>query len=126
MRRSAAAAPASHRLLELDQKGKKWNGMKEAARHQIAINPVTKPAQFAQGCAAQATGDEELASGAFEKLLLLKPENPAEIHFRLGQIFSGSDPEKARRHVIEALVEAPRYGEAHDLLAELRAKLNKS
>ena len=126
MRRNAAAAPACLRLLELDQKLKDWSGMKEAARHQIAINPFTKPAQYALGCAAQATGEEELAIGAFEKLLLLKPENPAEIHFRLGQLHAGTDPEKARRHVIEALVEAPRYGEAHDLLAELHAKLNKS
>jgi tetratricopeptide (TPR) repeat protein len=126
MRRSAAASPACLRLVELDRKSADWEKLKEAARHQLAINPFVKSAHYALGCAGQATGDAALAIDSFEKLLILKPENPAEVHFRLGQLLAQNDPEKARRQVIEALLEAPRYGEAHELLAQLHSKAQKS
>jgi tetratricopeptide (TPR) repeat protein len=119
---SATASAACLRLLELDLKAKNWNGVRDTAPRQLAINPLIKPTHYALGCAAQEIGDPAMAIDSFEKLLLLKPENPAEIHYRLGRLLSGSDPKKARHHVIEALLEAPRYGEAHELLGELKGK----
>jgi len=83
--------------------------------------PLIKPAHYALGCAARKweSGDGD----DVRNLLLLKPENPAGVHYRLGRLLSGSDPTKARHHVIEALLEgATRYGEAHDLLVELKGK----
>ncbi|RFC43983.1 MAG: Tetratricopeptide (TPR) repeat [Verrucomicrobia bacterium] len=121
-RQSAAASAACLRLIELDQKAGNTEGMRVAARQQLAINPFLQPAHYALGCAAQAAGENAMAVESFQKLLLLKPDNAAEIHYRLGQVLAPSDVEGARRHVLEALLEAPRYLEAHRLLVELKAR----
>lgn len=117
---SATASAACLRLLELDLRAKNWKGVKDTAPRQLAINPFIKPAHYALGYAAQESGDQATAIDSFENLLLLKPENPAEVHYRLGRLLSGSDPKRARYHAIDALLEAPRYREAHDLLVELK------
>jgi len=119
---SATASAACLRLIDLDQKSGNWEGVRDSARRQLAINPFLKPPHYALGRGAQETGDGANAVEAFRKLLLLQPENAAEIHFRLGQLLASSDVELARRHVLEALVEAPRYREAHRLLVELQRK----
>jgi tetratricopeptide (TPR) repeat protein len=122
MRRSAAAVAAGERLLELDRARADWPAVRETARRQMAVNPFLKSAHHCLACAAEETGRPGEAARAWETLLRLKPENPAEAHLRLGKLFAAEDPERARRHVLDALLEAPRSAEAHSLLAELRRR----
>ncbi|MES1167046.1 MAG: hypothetical protein ABUL68_03510, partial [Pseudomonadota bacterium] len=52
-------------------------------------------------------------------LLKLDPPNPADAHFQLAQLLQRTGDPEARRHVLEALEEAPRYREALALLLEI-------
>ncbi|MBU6301930.1 MAG: tetratricopeptide repeat protein [Verrucomicrobia bacterium] len=121
-RRSAAASEACLRLIELDRKTGNWAGAREAAGRQLAINPFLQPAHYALGRGAEAAGETDGAVQAFRKLLLLKPDNAAEVHYRLGRLLAPGDAEQAKRHVLEALLEAPRDLEAHRLLVELQTR----
>ncbi len=52
----------------------------------------------------------------------MDPADPADLHFRLARnLHLLSRDEEALRHVLMALEEAPRFGEAHRLLLELDA-----
>jgi hypothetical protein len=65
--------------------------------------------------------EEEYAAAAHagEVLLQLDPPDFASIHLRVARQWLPSDPARARRHVLQALEEAPRFRAAYDLLATL-------
>ena len=52
-------------------------------------------------------------------LLLLDPPDRAAVHYRIARQYQGTDTAQARRNVLLALEEAPRFRKAHALLAEL-------
>jgi tetratricopeptide (TPR) repeat protein len=125
-RRSAAASGACLRLMELDRLAGNWEGAREAAQRQLAVNPFLQPPHYVLGRAAESAGERDAAVAAFRRLLLLKPDNGAEVHYRLGRLLAPTDAEQAKRHVLEALLEAPRDPEAHRLLVELQAGKSSS
>jgi hypothetical protein len=56
----------------------------------------------------------------------MKPADPADVHFKLGRLLhQRADPE-AKRHVLLALEEAPRFRAAHELLLEIVAASPRS
>ncbi len=59
------------------------------------------------------------AADSLNALLHLDPIDPAEIHFTLAAALKDSKPDKAKRHVLQALERAPRYLEALQLLEKL-------
>ena len=117
--RDGEATDASLRLVELDLEAKDWQALDGSARRVLAVNPLLRAPHRALGLSAQERGDEAVATGAFETLLQLDPVNPADVHFRLAGLYRKNDEAKARRHVLLALEEAPRFREAHRLLLEL-------
>jgi hypothetical protein len=50
---------------------------------------------------------------------LLDPPDPAEAHYRLARLLHQAGDPAAKRHVLQALEEAPRFREAHRLLLEI-------
>ncbi len=120
--RDGEANDAFVRLVELDLEAQDWPALDGSARRVLAVNPLLRAPHRALGMAAQQQGDDEMARRSFETLLELDPVNPADVHFRLATLYRGPDPAKARRHVLEALEEAPRFQAAHGLLRELTEK----
>tara|TARA_R110002096_G_scaffold362892_4_gene556038 strand:+ start:3254 stop:5788 length:2535 start_codon:yes stop_codon:yes gene_type:complete len=118
--RKADATPAFLRLLEIDLESENWEPLLANADRQMAVNPFIKTAHHCRACAAQALGEKPVAIDSFKKLLKLGPASPADVNFRLAQLFGPEEPEKAKRHVLDALVDAPRFREAHELLLELK------
>ena len=114
--RSAEAYTAYTRLLEVDLEEENWDGLLKTAKQTKAINPFLKHAHYCRGCAHEALDERQSAVKSFEKLLVLKPVNPSEVRFRLARLLQSEDDQKAKRYLIDSLVEAPRYREAHDLL----------
>ena len=53
------------------------------------------------------------------RLLLLKPADPVDLHFRLATALVDRSPDEAKRHVLQALEDAPRFRAAQKLLARL-------
>jgi tetratricopeptide (TPR) repeat protein len=87
----------------------------------LAVNPLIPAPYAALGEAGAASGKTSDAIEAYRKLLLLDPPDPAEAHFQLARLLhaqGGSDPE-ARREVLKALEEAPRFRDAQRLLLDM-------
>lgn len=118
-KRKADAVDAYGRLADLAQARGDWAGVAIHAERLLAVNPLSKRAQWSRGRAAEEMGQAAAAAESFGALLRLGPENPAEVHFRLARVIRAQDPARARREAVEALLEAPRFAEAHELLAEL-------
>jgi len=87
----------------------------------LAVNPLISLPYRAQAKAGAALGKNDQAITAFRKLLLLDPADPADAHYQLASLLHARrDSEKeARRHVVQALEEAPRFRDAQRLLLEI-------
>ena len=117
--RDADALDAFTRLIELDMAAEDWAAVEVDARRLLALNPLLRSPHLALGVAAQQQGKAVEAIAAFGSLLRLDPVNPADVHFRLAQLHAAGDPDLAKRHVLLALEEAPRFRAAHELLLEI-------
>lgn len=113
------ALEAYLRLIELAEADGDWQTVTLNARRCLAVNPLLPQPYRALAQASAALGDTHESVNAYRKLLLLAPPDPAEVHFRLGRLLQKENPMDAKRQVLLALEEAPRFREAHRLLLEL-------
>jgi tetratricopeptide (TPR) repeat protein len=111
------------RLIELAGARKDWTEETKYAERLLQINPLLSAPYRALAEAGNSSGNEEQAIDAYRKLLLLDPPDPADTHFRLARLLHarGGAESEAKRHVLEALEDAPRYGDAQRLLLEIEA-----
>jgi tetratricopeptide (TPR) repeat protein len=109
------------RLIELCRQEKDWASVTNYADRLLAINPLSPVPHRALAEAGAALGNNGQAIGAYKKLLALDPPDASGIHFQLAKLLHarGGSEGEAKRHVLEALEEAPRFREAQRLLLEL-------
>ena len=119
-RRSGDAASAFNRLMELDLAAKNWAELENVATRSLAINPFLKLPNEALASAAEASGKQDVAIGALKKLMILGPDNPVETNFKLAQLLKDKDRPAAKRYVLDALAEAPRFREGQRLLLQMQ------
>ena len=115
------ALDAYRRLMELGAAAHDWPAVSLNARRYLAVNPlVPLPYRFlAQAC--ETTGETATAISAYRAMLALEPPDPAEVHFKLARLLRQAGSLEARRQVLQALEEAPRYREALRLLLEIES-----
>jgi tetratricopeptide (TPR) repeat protein len=118
--RNASALPAFQRLLELQVANENWSAVMTNSVRITDIDPYQVATYRSLARAAEALEQPKQAIYAYERMLDLDTEDPAGAHYQLARLYRESQPEKAWRHVLDALTEAPRYPEAHQLFAELR------
>jgi tetratricopeptide (TPR) repeat protein len=109
------ALPALLRLMELATAAGDWPAVAAIAARVCAINPFLRTANEALAAAATRAGDDAAAITAWRRLLALQPPATAPIHLALARLLRSADAEQARRHLLDALAEAPRFLEAHQL-----------
>jgi tetratricopeptide (TPR) repeat protein len=121
--RDSDAAESLLRLLELQAAAADWPAVATNTLRLLAINPlIPQPHRF-RAQASEAMGEMKDAIEAYRKLLLLDPADPADAHYRLARLlFQAQDP-AAKRHVLKALEEAPRFRDALKLLLEINRRL---
>lgn len=114
------APDAYLRLMELATADKDWATVVRNAERYLAVNPLVAPPYRYQAQATAETGDISGAVVAWRTLLQLDvPETP-DAHFRLaGLLNTRGETADARRHVLEALEETPRFRDALRLLVEI-------
>ncbi len=113
------ALDAFGRLMELARAATDWPAVVANARRYLAVNPLVAAPYRYLAEAAEGIGDRSATIIACRALLQLDPANPAEVHYRLArQLHALGDP-TARRHLLQALEEAPRYRDALRLLLEM-------
>lgn len=110
------------RLLELAQARKDWPAVADYAQRILAVNPLLAQPYQALAQASEATDHKDQSIHAYRKLLLLSPPDAAGVHFSLARLLHerGDAETEARKHVLLALEDAPRYREAHKLLLKLK------
>lgn len=113
------ALPAVSRLLTLAERANDWKEETRWSNQWIAINPLAAKPWRALLDAGEKQGDSPNAIAAGRTLLLLEPTDVAIIHYRVARLLQPIDLPEARKHVLLALAEAPRYRAAYDLLNQL-------
>ena len=114
------AQDAYVRLMELATETEDWPTVLTNAQRYLAVNPLAPlPYRFlARG--SEASNDLPAAIEAYRALLQLDPPNPADLQFRLAKLLHQEGSPEARRHLLEALEEAPRFREALRLWRQMR------
>ncbi len=108
------------RLIELCRESEDWEGVVRSAERVLAVNPLLPGVHRELATAAEALRDPARAIPSYRALLRMDPIDPAEMHFRLaGLLREQGDLKSARRQVLTALEEAPRFRAAHRLLLEI-------
>jgi len=116
------APDAYARLAEIASARKDWKAVLANAGRFTAVNPLAPEPHRSIAEAREATGDKPGAIRAYRTVLALNPPDQPEIHFRLARLLHATGDAAAKRELLLALEEAPRFREAHALLLELDAK----
>jgi tetratricopeptide (TPR) repeat protein len=119
---SSDAADAYSRLMEVGMEQEDWTQVVENGARYLAVYPLLPAVYSRLGQASAELGREEAAVQSYQRLLLLDPADPVEVHYRLARLLQERDPAAAKRHVLEALADAPRFREGHRLLLKIVEK----
>ena len=124
---SADAVDPRLRLIELAAGAKDWKTVRALADEVLAINPLVPGPHRFLAQAAEALADRPAAIHAHRTLLQMDPLDPADHHYRLaGLLAAEQNLPEARRQVVRALEEAPRFRAAHQLLLEIASKMEST
>jgi len=119
---SSDAADAYNRLMEIGVEQKNWTQVIENGERYLAVHPMLSATYQRLGWANEALGREEPAVQSYQRLLLLDPSDPVDVNYRLARLLQQRDPTAAKRHILEALADAPRFREGHKLLLTMPAQ----
>jgi tetratricopeptide (TPR) repeat protein len=123
--RDDSALGAYRRLMELGAAAKDWPEVAKNAQRYTAVDPLVALPYKYLGQAADELGDTKNGIMAYRAMLALDPADPAEVHFKLAKLLQKEGNPEAKRQVLEALEEAPRYREALKLLLEIEGSATK-
>lgn len=118
---SSDAADAYTRLMEIATEQQAWQQVVENGDRYLAVYPMLGRVYEWLGQAAEKLGQSERAVDSYRRLLLLNPADPVEVNYRLARLLRHDEPALARRHILEALADAPRFRDGHRLLVEILA-----
>ncbi|MEZ6127492.1 MAG: peptidase MA family metallohydrolase [Planctomycetaceae bacterium] len=116
LQRSAEDLSSAMELLSLHVAAENWGEALKVSRLVDSIDPLRVTAVRQTLTAALAASEESVAVSSLKALLELDPADAARTHFQLARLLQGNDTALAKRHVLLALEQAPRYRDAHKLL----------
>ncbi len=123
----ADAVDALARLMTIYNDREDWPALWETAQRMLAVDPLRRALHVHLSRAAEELGKNEAAIAAYKAVLQLDPIDPARAHFRLAQLLQQQgDLPAARRQVLMALEEAPRYRAALRTLLEIVEQMDDS
>ena len=106
------------RLVELASEAGERKSVKRYAERALAVNPLLPGPHRQLALVAEHEKDTDAAIEAWQTLLKLSPEDLPEAHFRLACLLRPKDKSQAKRYLLMALEDAPRFREAHRLLID--------
>ena len=118
--RDGEILPPRLRLLEIYEQKEDWARVDQLAQSVLAINPLRSDPHEQLLAAAHARGEKVRTIEPLSALLEMSPVDPAAFHYQLADaLLADGQPKLARRHVLWALENAPRYRQAQQLLLQL-------
>ncbi|MFP6899667.1 MAG: hypothetical protein VCA36_01910, partial [Opitutales bacterium] len=106
------------RLIELGEEAEDWEAVRANAERALAVNPLLPRPHRHLALAAENQDQGSSAIESWRTLLQLEPEDPAEAHFHLATLLEPNEKGVAKRHLLMALEEAPRFRQAHRMLLD--------
>lgn len=116
---SADATDAFERLMQIHAQRREWVKVLEYSARYRAVDPLRPEPWRYEAEASEAAGRNANAIAACRALIELGPSDPAGIHYRLAKLLHAAGDPGAKREVLLALEEAPRFRAAHELLLEI-------
>jgi tetratricopeptide (TPR) repeat protein len=110
---------AYERLMEIAIKEQNWQQVINNGQKYMAVYPLVTKLHWQLGRAYEELGKDDKAIESYRRLLSLDYSDPAELNYRLGRLLKEKDPVTAKRYVLTALAEAPRFRQAHKLLLKI-------
>ena len=107
----------SLRLAELASERNDWPAVLSNAERVLAVNPLVAAPHRYLADAGEHAGDDDRALAGLFALAEMEPFDPAALSYRTAKLLHRTGhKESARRHILQALEEAPRYRDAQRLL----------
>ncbi|TWT94274.1 tetratricopeptide repeat protein [Neorhodopirellula pilleata] len=120
LRRSSDALALMTDMIAMDLEEERWESVVDLADQAIGVQPLRIELHDAMATAAMKSGQPDRAIAALESMTALKPLDPIAHDYRLAQAHHLAGEESAaKRHVLRALEQAPRYRDALQLLLEI-------
>ena len=108
------------RLAELSSQADEWEATRQFAHRWLAVSPLQPAPHRIAAEAADKLHDDHLAVESYRALLSLNPIDVADLHLKLATALQRTgDLAAAKRQVLLALEEAPRFRAAHRRLLEI-------
>ncbi|HUG69815.1 MAG TPA: tetratricopeptide repeat protein [Pirellulaceae bacterium] len=124
---SADHTVAYQRLLELATEREDWAEVRKNGERLLAVNPLLPGPHRSLVKAAEQLNDDQLAISSLNALLRMDPIDPADMHYRLGcALRRTGDLPVAKRQILMALEEAPRFRAAHRQLLEILDEMDEN
>lgn len=118
--RDGEAMDAYLRLIELARAENEWPAVYANAKRILAVDPLTPAPHRYLSEAAEQLDKPHDAIAAYQALLEFDTVDRVDAHYRLARLFDEqASADRARRHLLLALEEAPRFLAAHRLLLKL-------
>ena len=117
--RDADAGATYLRLIEIAEAEEDWESLHRNAERLMAVNPLTPHPHIVRLPEwPNSTDQPETAMRAYRSLLVMDPDDPAELHYRLASNYRELDSTPdAKRHVLMALENAPRFRDSTEVVA---------
>jgi DNA-binding SARP family transcriptional activator len=97
-----------------------WPAVSMSAERLLAVNPLLPVGHEMLARSAAELGRADEVVEPLAALAQMDPIDPADVHFRLAEAYYElGNRDQARREVLKALEEAPRFREAQKLLLNL-------
>jgi tetratricopeptide (TPR) repeat protein len=107
------------RLMEIAIQEQNWQEVIKNCERYIAVNPLVNSVHLQLSRANEELGNDEPAVNGYKKLLRLDYPDQAELDYRIGRLLEDKNPEEAKRYVLSAIAEAPRFRDAQRLLLKI-------
>ena len=97
-----------------------WQQVQDLAERFLAVNPLIPTGHEYLAVASEALQQPEVAIDALKALALMEPIDPAALHYRTARAYTQlQQTSQAKRQVLMALEDAPRYRDALRLLLKV-------
>lgn len=107
------------RLIEIASEEEDHASARKYAKLLLEVNPLLPQLHRALAIAEESLGADSAAISAYRTVLKLDPADPADLHYRLARLLHQNGEPEARRHILLALQDAPRFRDGHKLLLEI-------
>ena len=117
------ALPGLTRYIEMEKDAEAWESVRQLADRAMEIQPLAPSLHQIKADACRALETPEAALRSLQALRAMDPVDVAGLDFRTAEALAGAGRiDAAKSHVIDALMQAPRYRDAHRLLLVLLAE----